>query len=92
MPPLAWRAIEDLLRAPPDAPAVPQQEYLRAAKAALGVTIAELARLIDTNPLTLRNWLRADHVGNYRRMPNLARSAIDKLLLEIPPQKRSKSR
>lgn len=93
MPLLARRAIEALLRQPRAVKAVvPQQELLQSAMEACGVTLPELAELIGTKPLTMKNWMRPDVLPSHRRMPPLARSALDQLLHDRQAAKRTRKR
>ena len=57
-----------------------QQEYLKAAKDALGVTWDELAELSGINPRALKTYRMPDTSQDYRQLPALARAAIDRLV------------
>lgn len=50
-----------------------QSELLKASRAALSATSAELAELLGVSPLTLRNWLLAEGSAGRREMPKTAR-------------------
>lgn len=53
-----------------------QLEFLRAAKAEVGVTWDELATLADINPRALKTYRMPTNSADYRGMPKLARNAI----------------
>lgn len=57
-----------------------QQEYLKAAKDALGVTWDELAELSGINPRALKTYRMPDTSKDFRQLPALARAAIDRLV------------
>ena len=82
MPDLARAAVEDLLRTAGPHTEQSQQEYLLAVMAKLKLTWRELAEAAGIKPLTFKNYLRADTALAHRRMPALARSAIERLLRE----------
>jgi hypothetical protein len=58
-----------------------QQEYLKSAKDALGVTWDELAELSGINPRALKTYRMPDTSQDYRQLPSLARAAIDRLVV-----------
>jgi transcriptional regulator with XRE-family HTH domain len=58
----------------------PQQEFLQAAKTALGLTWDELAEQAGIAPRALKNYRMPDDSQNHRSMPSLARRAIQQLL------------
>ena len=58
----------------------PQQEFLQAAKASLGLTWDELAEQAGIAPRALKNYRMPDDSQNHRGMPSLARRAIQQLL------------
>lgn len=57
-----------------------QQEYLRSAKATLGVSWDGLARLAGINPRALKTYRLPDTSRDFRHLPSLARQAIDALV------------
>ncbi|MGA7816696.1 hypothetical protein [Caballeronia sp.] len=57
-----------------------QQEYLKSAKDALGVTWDALAELSGINPRALKTYRMPDTSQDYRQLPALARAAIDRLV------------
>jgi hypothetical protein len=57
-----------------------QQEFLQAAKATLGLTWDALAVEADIEPRALKNYRMPDSSQNHRRMPKLARRAVEQLL------------
>jgi hypothetical protein len=59
-----------------------QQDYLRAAKAALGMEWDEFAVAAGIKPRAFKNYRLPDHSDDHRRMPDLARRAVDQLLRE----------
>jgi len=81
LPALARAAIEALLEAARAPPAQSQQEFLRAAKRQLGVTWDALAEQAQISPRAMKNWRLRDASANHRKMPPLARAAIERLLL-----------
>ena len=82
MPDLARAAVEDLLRTAVTHTEQSQQEYLLAAMSKLKLTWRELAEAAGIKPLTFKNYLRADTALAHRKMPALARSAVERLLRE----------
>jgi transcriptional regulator with XRE-family HTH domain len=81
LPALARAAIEDLVAASASAAPVPsQQELLRAAKAAQGLTWDALAEAAGVSPRAMKNWRLPATSANHRSMPALARHALEKLL------------
>jgi hypothetical protein len=63
-----------------------QQEYLKSAKDALGVTWDELAKLSGINPRALKTYRMPGTSQDYRQLPALARAAIDRLV--VKPKKK----
>lgn len=63
-----------------------QQECLKSAKDALGVTWDELAKLSGINPRALKTYRMPDTSQDYRQLPALARAAIDRLV--VKPKKK----
>jgi hypothetical protein len=57
-----------------------QQEFLKDAKAQLGVTWDELAVASGINPRALKTYRMPDESKDYRTLPDLARAAIVRLL------------
>lgn len=57
-----------------------QQEFLHAAKAALGLTWDELAEQSGIAPRALKNYRMPDDSQNHRGLPSLARRAVQQLL------------
>lgn len=57
-----------------------QQFFLHAAKAELGMTWDALAVAAGIEPRALKNYRMPDRSQNHRRMPNLARRAVEQLL------------
>jgi hypothetical protein len=57
-----------------------QQEYLKAAKATLGVEWDTLAGLAGINPRALKTYRMPDSSKDHRSLPSLAKSAIDRVL------------
>jgi hypothetical protein len=57
-----------------------QQEFLKDAKAQLGVTWDELAVASGINPRALKTYRMPDESKDYRALPDLARAAIVRLL------------
>ena len=57
-----------------------QQDYLKAAKAALGVTWDVLAKQAGINPRALKTYRMPDSSEDHRGLPDLARRAIDGIL------------
>ncbi len=92
MPALARRAVEGLLNAPRAAPPPSQQAYLRKAMEALGTTMPELAQQIDVTARAMKNWLLPDTSPSHRRMPALARAAIEQLVADRATKKPRKRR
>ena len=80
MPDLARAAVEDLVRTSTKQAEASQQQYLRAAMAKLKLTWLQLAEAAGIKPLTFKNYLRADETLGHRKMPPLARAAVERLL------------
>jgi hypothetical protein len=59
-----------------------QQDYLKSAKAALGVEWDALAELAGIKPRALKTYRMPDNSKDHRGLPDLARRAIDGLLVE----------
>ncbi|MDN7184669.1 hypothetical protein M0D69_42995 [Caballeronia sp. SEWSISQ10-4 2] len=57
-----------------------QQEFLKSAKDALGVTWDELAESAGINPRALKTYRMPDTSKDYRPLPALARAAVDRLV------------
>jgi hypothetical protein len=57
-----------------------QQEFLKSAKDALGVTWDELAESSGINPRALKTYRMPDTSKDYRPLPALARAAVDRLV------------
>jgi hypothetical protein len=57
-----------------------QQDFLKDAKAQLGVTWDELAVASGINPRALKTYRMPDESKDYRALPDLARAAIVRLL------------
>ena len=57
-----------------------QQAFLRAAKEKLGLEWDDFAKALELSPKTFKNWRLPDESDNHRAMPNLARSAVQRLL------------
>ena len=57
-----------------------QQEFLKSAKDALGVTWDELAESSGINPRALKTYRMPDTSKDYRPLPALARAAVDRLM------------
>ena len=84
MPDLARAAIDDLLRTSKKEPHVTQQQYLRDAMARLKLTWPQLAEAAGIKTLTFKNYLRSDEALAHRKLPPLARAAIERLLRDQP--------
>ncbi|MFL9922361.1 hypothetical protein PQR75_45400 [Paraburkholderia fungorum] len=61
-----------------------QQEFLKDAKAQLGVTWDELAVASGINPRALKTYRMPDESKDYRALPDLARAAIVRVLEDRP--------
>ena len=59
-----------------------QQEYLKAAKAALDVEWDALAKMAGIKPRALKTYRMPDNSKDHRGLPDLARRAIDGLLAD----------
>lgn len=57
-----------------------QQDYLKAAKAELGVEWDALAELAGIKPRALKTYRMPPDSGDYRNMPDLAKAAIERVL------------
>ncbi|PNE59799.1 hypothetical protein A8H39_01235 [Paraburkholderia fungorum] len=57
-----------------------QQDFLKDAKAQLGLTWDELAVASGINPRALKTYRMPDESKDYRALPDLARAAIVRLL------------
>jgi len=57
-----------------------QKEYLNSVKAKLGVTWDELADRTNINPRALKTYRMPETSKDYRKIPTLAKDAIDRLL------------
>lgn len=57
-----------------------QREYLQEVKATLGLTWDALALGAGISPRALKNYRMPEHSRDHRRMPSLARRAIDQLV------------
>ncbi len=60
-----------------------QQEFLREAKATLGLTWDALAIAAGIEPRAFKNYRMPNESQAYRRMPRLARRAIERLLDKV---------
>lgn len=56
-----------------------QKEYLNKVKARLGVTWDELAKQSKINPRALKTYRMPENSKDYRRMPDLAKDAIERI-------------
>ena len=86
LPPLARAAVEALLTDARSAGLQPQQDLLRRAKTALSVTWDELANQAGISPRALKNWRLPQTSANFRKMPPLARAAIERALHAAGPR------
>ena len=68
-----------------------QQSFLHSAKTGLGMTWDALAVAAGIEPRALKNYRMPDGSQNHRGMPNLARRAIDQLLLAHEKKSRKKN-
>lgn len=68
-----------------------QQEFLRGARATLGLTWDDLAVNAGIVPRTFKNYRLPDGSTNHRTMPSLARDAIQRLLDEHAKKNRKKA-
>lgn len=59
-----------------------QQDYLKAAKATLDVEWDDLAKMAGIKPRALKTYRMPDSSKDHRRLPDLARRAIDGLLAD----------
>lgn len=69
-----------------------QQEYLKAAKATLGLTWDDFALKAGINPRALKTYRMPGTSKDFRTMPSLARSAIDRLLADHQKKTRKTSK
>lgn len=51
-----------------------------------GLSITQVARLINVSPWTVKNWRRAGLSGGFRRMPDVALRALEMSVLQDPKQ------
>lgn len=65
-----------------------QQEYLKAAKATLGLEWDDLAKKAGIKPRALKTYRMPDSSKDHRGLPDLARDAIDRLLADHKRAKR----
>ena len=84
LPALARAAIEHFRASGSRVQLISQQDYLRQAKTALGLGWDQLAERAGISSRAMKNWRLPDTSSNHRKMPNLARAAIERLLLEQP--------
>jgi hypothetical protein len=68
-----------------------QQDFLREAKATLGLTWDDLAVKAGIVPRTFQNYRLPDDSANHRTMPRLAREAIQRLLDDHAKKNRKKA-
>lgn len=68
-----------------------QQEFLKAAKATLGLKWDELAVQAGIEPRALKNYRMPDGSKNHRGLPVLARRSIQQLLDEHAKKNRRKA-
>lgn len=59
-----------------------QQEYLRSAKAVLGLEWDAFAEMAGINPRAFKTYRMPNTSKDFRTLPPLARSAIDRLLAD----------
>lgn len=59
-----------------------QQDYLKAAKATLGIEWDAFAELAGIKPRAFKTYRMPDSSKNHRGLPDLARRAIDRLLAD----------
>ena len=91
MPDLARAAVEDLVRTSSKRADVGQQQYLRAAMAKLHLTWQELAEAAGIKPFTFKNYLRSDEALAHRKLPPLAKAAVERLLRDRTVKKHKAS-
>lgn len=63
-----------------DSQQLSQQDFLRRAMAALGMTQKEFARRFRVSPRTLEKWLLPDDSKDHRRMPDMAWGYVEDVL------------
>jgi hypothetical protein len=68
-----------------------QQEFLREAKEALGLTWDALSEAAEIKPRALKNYIRPDDSQEHRGLPLLARRAIENLLAAHAKRNRRKA-
>ena len=66
-----------------------QQDFLKAAKDQLGMTWDELAAASGIKPRALKTYRMPDTSKDFRPLPDLARSAVARLL-EVPAKRQKK--
>jgi hypothetical protein len=59
-----------------------QQDYLREAKARLGLEWDDFATLVGVKPRAFKTYRMPDSSGDHRGLPPLAKAAIDRILAE----------
>lgn len=59
-----------------------QQDYLKAAKATLGVEWDAFAEMAGIKPRAFKTYRMPDSSKDHRSLPDLARRAIDRLLID----------
>lgn len=69
-----------------------QQDYLKAAKATLGVGWDDFATMAGIKPRAFKTYRMPDSSKDHRTLPDLARSAIDRLLADRKKKIRKSSR
>ena len=69
-----------------------QQDYLRAAKAALGLEWDDFATLAGIKPRAFKTYRMPDDSKDHRPLPTLARAAIDRLLADHKKKMRKASK
>jgi hypothetical protein len=68
-----------------------QQEFLREAKAMLVLTWDELAEAAEISPRALKNYRLPDDSQDHRKLPLLARRAVEQLLAKHAKRNRKKA-
>ena len=91
LPDLARAAIEHFRASGSQVQLISQQGYLHEAKRTLGLGWDQLAERAGISSRAMKNWRLPDTSSNHRMMPNLARAAIDRLLLEQPRSRRKRA-
>lgn len=69
-----------------------QQDYLKAAKATLGVEWDEFAEMAGIKPRAFKTYRMPDSSKDHRALPDLARRAIDVLLADHAKKMRRASK